>query len=264
VKRIALIGISLVVFVIDSLRRVMLFLTGRERPATAVVLAYHAIPSEQRAGFARQMDFLVRHSKPCRSDDFVFPANGARYTSVTFDDGYQNIVDNALPELARRNIPATIFMVSGALGKTPDWQDYADSSDPDLQDPIMSRENLQALPFDLIEIGSHTMTHPKLSELPEAQVRAELSGSRARLKEITGQEVGLFSFPYGAATPELVGWCREEGYQHVYITHPSPALSEFKDLVVSRVKVHPDDWPLEFRLKLYGTYRWRNQWRRSN
>jgi peptidoglycan/xylan/chitin deacetylase (PgdA/CDA1 family) len=262
-KRIVMIAVSMGVFAIDCLRRAMYVLIGKKMPATAVVLAYHSITSGQRAAFARQMDALVRCSKPSRADDFVFPPNGGRYTSVTFDDGYQNIVDNAIPELAQRRIPATIFVVAGALGEIPGWEDYADSYDPDLHDPIVTAENLRSLPFDLVQIGSHTITHPNLPQLAEKQARAQLSGSRAILKEITGQEVRLFSFPYGSANAKLVEWCRDEGYQRVYITHPSSALSRIDDLVVRRIKADPEDWPLEFQLKLYGTYRWRNRWRGS-
>jgi peptidoglycan/xylan/chitin deacetylase (PgdA/CDA1 family) len=233
-------------------------------PVTPVVLAYHSISSAQRAAFAKQMDALMRISKPNRADATVNSANGARYTSVTFDDGYQNILENAVPELVQRGIPATLFIVSGALGKTPSWEDYSGSSDPHMNDPIVSLEKLQSLASDLIQIGSHTITHPKLPQLAEKDARAELSGSRITLAGITGKAVNLFSFPYGSANANLVGWCREEGYQRVFITHPSAALSKFDDLVVSRVKADPEDWPLEFWLKLYGTYRWRNRWRNND
>jgi peptidoglycan/xylan/chitin deacetylase (PgdA/CDA1 family) len=262
-KRIIVIGISLAIFVSDSLRRVIYSLSGKRMPPTVVVLAYHSIPKEKRAAFAKQMDELVRCSKPQRADMPLFSANGTRYACVTFDDGYQNIVDNAVPELVQRGIPATLFVVSGALGRVPSWEDHSSTSDPDMNEPIVTADVLRKLPSDLIQIGSHTVTHPMLPQLAEQQARAQLSASRRMLEEIIGREVNLFSFPYGFANANLVALCREAGYQHVFITHPTAALAKPDGLVVHRIKADPDDWPLEFRLKLYGTYRWRNMWRNA-
>jgi peptidoglycan/xylan/chitin deacetylase (PgdA/CDA1 family) len=78
----------------------------------------------------------------------------------------------------------------------------------------------------LVEIGSHTMTHPVLSELPlNAQVE-EISRSRVRLGEILGYPVVSFAYPYGGRshyTREAVAAVREAGY--------SSACSNFDGVV---------------------------------
>lgn len=261
VKRIVMVGVSLVVFVFDSLRRSIYGILGKRMSAPVVVLAYHSIPKQQRAAFASQMDMLLRCSEPRRADAPISHSSAARYVCVTFDDGYQNIVDNALPALAQRGIPATLFIVAGALGMTPSWEDYSGSSDPDMNEPIVTAEQLRKLPSDQVQVGSHTLTHPKLTELSEEQSRIELAGSRAMLEQVTGSEVKLFSFPYGSVNANSIAWCRDEGYERVFITHPRPELSRSNGFVVGRVKADPNDWPLEFHLKLHGAYRWRNRWR---
>jgi peptidoglycan/xylan/chitin deacetylase (PgdA/CDA1 family) len=255
-KRIVILGISLAVFVIDGLQRAIYSLAGKRAPATTVVLYYHSIPKEKREAFALQLDKLIRVAIPWRADAPARNSAGERYVAVTFDDGYQNIVDNALPELAQRAIPATLFIVPGALGGTPHWEDYSDTPDPDLNESIMTAEQLGKLPSDLVQIGSHTLTHPMLPQLSEGQARAELSKSRAMLEEIIGREVRLFSFPYGAFNANLVAWCRDEGYGRVFTTVPRLAFSEPNEFAVGRVTVSPDDSSLEFFLKLRGTYRW--------
>ena len=234
----------------------ILSIVGKRVPAMAVVLYYHSIPKEKRAAFARQMDKLVRCSRPWPADARVPPCAGARYASVTFDDGYQNIVDNAVPELVQRGIPATIFIVSGNLGATPRWEDQSASSDPDMNEPILTAEQLRNLPSDLVRIGSHTVTHPVLSRLSEPQARAELSESRSMLEKFVGSEVKLLSFPYGSFNINLLRWCRDEGYERVFTTSPNVAFSEPDEFVVGRVAASPDDWNVEFYLKLHGTYRW--------
>jgi peptidoglycan/xylan/chitin deacetylase (PgdA/CDA1 family) len=256
VKRIVIIVVSLAVFVVDRLWHALHSLLSRRTRATAVVLYYHSIPKEKRAAFARQMDMLVRISKPRRADAAMPHTPGAHYVSVTFDDGYQNIIENALPELEQRGIPATIFIVPGALGVTPKWEDSSGGTDAAMNEPILTAEQLRELPSDLVQIGSHTLTHPMLSRLPEQEARAELSMSRTMLEEITGREVTLFSFPYGSFSAKLIAWCRDEGYERVFTTVPRLALSEPSEYVVGRVAVDPDDFPLEFHLKLHGTYRW--------
>jgi peptidoglycan/xylan/chitin deacetylase (PgdA/CDA1 family) len=257
-KRIVIIAVSLGVFTVDWFRNSIRLLTGKKAPRVPAVLAYHSVSKQNRAAFARQMDILARCTKLWDAP-VAHLANGRR-TFVTFDDGFQSTVDNALPELAQRGLPATIFVVAGALGTTPGWTDYSDGSDPAMSEPIITREQLRALPSDLIEVGSHSVTHPMFSMLSERQARTELVASRQALEEITGREVKLFSFPYGSANADLVSWCREAGYEHVFITYPRAVFSEFNGLVVARVRVDPEDWLLEFHLKVRGAYRWRNRW----
>jgi peptidoglycan/xylan/chitin deacetylase (PgdA/CDA1 family) len=257
VKRIATVAISLGFFTFDQFLRALYLLTGKKAPARPVVLAYHSVSKQKRAVFARQMDKVARCSK---SSDSNGHATNGRRAFVTFDDGFQNIFDNALPELEQRRIPAAIFVVAGALGTTPNWKDYSGSSDPEMHEPILTAEQLRKLPCDLIQIGSHTVTHPMLPLLSEKQARIELAESRTMLEGIIGRKVKLFSFPYGSASASLVKWCQEEGYEQLFITYPRTAFLG-SDRVIARVKVDLDEWPLEFHLKLRGAYRWRNRWR---
>lgn len=257
-KRLVIIGVSLGVFTVDCVVHAIGLLTGKKAFPKPVVLAYHSVPQQKRAAFAKQMDRLA-----CRSKFWDAPvphlANGRR-AFVTFDDGFQNIVHNAVPELQQRGLRAAIFVVAGALGTTPNWKDYSGGSDPEMSERIMTREQLLTLPSDLIEIGSHSVTHPMLSLLSEEQARTELAASRTALEGITGRPVKLFSFPYGSASADLVRWCREEGYENVFITYPRSQFSALNGTVVPRVKADPNDWRLEFFLKLHGAYRWRNRW----
>src|SRR2546425_6542314 len=71
---------------------------------TCVVLYYHAVPCEYRRHFARQMDILVRSTKPVAAGLTSPLPRGGHYSAVTFDDGYESVIENALPELEQRNI----------------------------------------------------------------------------------------------------------------------------------------------------------------
>lgn len=228
-------------------------LFGMRSRTACVILYYHEVRAEHRTRFARQMDILLRYAVPTRTDQVTPLARGASYAAVTFDDGYLNVVENALPELESRKIPSTLFIVTEALGKYPSWLTDSSSS---TNGKVMSTDQLRKLSSDLVTVGSHTMTHPILLSLNEEDARRELSGSRAKLEKILDKEVKLFSFPHGAFNAELVKWCREAGYERVFTILPAPALSEPQEFVTGRVSVEATDWPLEFRLKLLGAYRW--------
>jgi peptidoglycan/xylan/chitin deacetylase (PgdA/CDA1 family) len=253
-RRALFLSVSTGFFLADRLGRLVCSILGKRTPATAVVLYYHSIPKDKRAAFARQMDELVRIGKPLPADFRLALAPGEHFVAVTFDDGYQNNIENAVPELVQRGIPATLFVVTGALGGTPTWQRHAEALD--YREPIMSADAIGQLPLDLIRVGSHTRTHRMLTALPEDEARRELSESRRTLSEITRSDVRLFCFPYGAFDERLIAWCREAGYERVFTTMPHLAFTKTDEFVVGRVIAEPADWPLEFRLKLLGAYRW--------
>ena len=251
--RVVKLAVSMLFFCASSLRDVFMTLIGR-RPGSGVVIYYHAVPREYRSQFAHQIDILLRWAKPVTAAQREPCRPGERCVAITFDDGLKSVVANALPELQRRQIPATLFIVVQSLDKTPIWMSSENQSAD--SDRVMSLEELRDLPSDLFIIGSHTLTHPRLSELSETDARREISDSRTQLQNILKRKVNLFSFPYGIFTDTLVQYCRDAGYERVFTTQPRSALTGPEEFVSGRIAVEPTDWPLEFRLKILGAYRW--------
>jgi peptidoglycan/xylan/chitin deacetylase (PgdA/CDA1 family) len=247
--------ISSVVAAADSLWRTFVRLWGVTPESTCVVLYYHDVPSSARQRFAHQLDMMSRIAEPIRLDRLETLQSGHRYVAVTFDDGLHSVVENAIPELEKRSIPSTHFIVADALGRTPDWQTF--SSDHPAGDRVISADQLRALSSSpLVTIGSHTLTHPVLPSLTMSQAVCELSESRLLLKRIVGKEIDLFSFPYGAFDRRLVDWCANAGYERVFTTLPFLAFSTQAEYVTGRVTASPADSDLEYRLKVRGAYRW--------
>ena len=246
--------ISIFYSFIIRLRSLLEKLTGRQLPDICVVLYYHAIKPEQRRQFARQMDDLVKRAKTVRAGVEGPLSEGARHVAVTFDDGLAGLIDNALPELVLRNIPATIFIPTGYLGRRPQWE--IDNGSAEVNEPVMSADQLRQLPPDLVSIGSHTRTHPRLTLLSQGEALAELCESRRELEEILERDIKLFSFPYGEYNQNLVEAARGAGYERLFTIMPVVAFSEPKEFVTGRVRAAPSDWRLEFRLKIMGAYCW--------
>ena len=167
---------------------------------------------------------------------------------ITFDDGFENFISVALPELQRRNIPSTVFIILDALGN--------EFGTPALLEKVMSTDQLRRIPQDLVTLGSHTLTHPFLPSLGREEAVKELLESRLQLEKILNRGVTLFSFPFGGFTDELIRLSRQAGYTRVFTTLPHLAFTNTEEFAFGRIRADTTDWPLEFRLKLAGAYRW--------
>jgi peptidoglycan/xylan/chitin deacetylase (PgdA/CDA1 family) len=200
------------------------------------------------------MEQLKRLTETVDIEDSKRSSSNRRQSAVTFDDAFVSLVDNALPELRRLGIPCTIFVPTGALGRHPGWIGPAH---PDAGEVVAAPEVLRALARDpLVGIGSHSVSHPNFRRLDDAQAREELSRSRTTLEELLGRPVRSFSFPHGAYTARSLQIAKECGYTRTYTIEPA-RLSGFDDeFTIGRVRVEPSDWPIEFRLKAIGAYRW--------
>jgi peptidoglycan/xylan/chitin deacetylase (PgdA/CDA1 family) len=254
ITRLLKLSISLFFFCVIFLRDRLKSLLGHPKPNGCVVLYYHAVARKHRELFARQMDLILRCAKPIPAFKEEPCTPGQRYVAVTFDDGLESVVENALPELKSRNIPSTMFIVVQSLGGFPCWMPDGPRSDPSQK--VMSIEQLRHLSSDLVTVGSHTLTHPNLCQVDIAQARREICDSRTELQRILNIDVSLFSFPYGAFNSTLIQLCRDAGYERVFTTLPFLAFGGPKEFVSGRVTVEPTDWPIEFRLKIFGAYRW--------
>jgi peptidoglycan/xylan/chitin deacetylase (PgdA/CDA1 family) len=231
---------------LDETLRLALQLLGFALKPRVVGLFYHQVARHERTRFAHQMESLLRLAKPLRTGETAPLAANNHYVFVTADDGWQSFIDNALPELHERDIPVTIFVISGQLGQTP-------STDGDR---IVDEPGLRAINNGLVTIGSHTQNHSRLTAAGRANALWELNASRAILREITGAAVDLFCFPFGSHDPDLVEMCRATGYRRVFKSTPAFTSDDRHEFLVGRVRVDPSDWPIEFHLKMLGAYRW--------
>ena len=236
--------------------------SGRPVRATGIVLYYHAVKSHQRRRFAWQLDELLKRAVPFPADLPESMRPGTRNVAVTFDDGFRSVVDNALPELAQRGIPFTVFVPSGCLGERPSW--VRNPEHPSWDERVLSGEELRALvAAPLVTIGSHSITHPNLTTLNRAQSEQELAGSKAQLEAAAGVTIDLFSFPHGAHSGALIDQALRIGYRRVFTVEPTIIDSDADAIDIGRVAADPGDWAVEFRLKLAGAYRWRHYFHRA-
>ncbi len=126
------------------------------------------------------------------------------HAALTFDDGFVDNHDTLAPLLAELGAPATIFVVSGWLGKphrSAPWTRVVDA------------EELRALHEADVEIGAHSVTHPDLSQVSYAEAFAELEQSKRDLEEAIGAPIEVAAYPYGRAGADAVRAAREAGFR---------------------------------------------------
>lgn len=228
-------------------------MAGKKMSATCVVLYYHAINSEQRELFCRQLETLLSLAKPIETNHKLPLSSGDYFVAITFDDAFTCILDNAVPELFKRHIPFTIFVPTGFIGKNPGWINKKNSP----QYNVLNENQLIELnKADNVIIGSHCISHRNLTLLGNEEARMEIRQSKTCLESILGQKITLLSFPHGAYNQQHITMAQEAGYERVFSILPSLAFSRSDEYVTGRVRVDPDDWMLEFRLKICGAYRW--------
>ncbi len=138
---------------------------------------------------------------------------GPKSTVITFDDGLKSVHQNARPVLQEYRFPATIFVVTGYCGGYNNWPGQPGYA-PEMA--LLDWTELTELVGAGFEIGAHTLTHPFLPALSQAELEQELAESQAQIKKILGLEADCFAYPYGIYNDRIRETCRK--YYRVAVT----------------------------------------------
>ena len=162
-----------------------------------------------RRQFGAQLDTLVRLDFTILTVGELLLARASglplpeRTAVITFDDGFADFAANAWPELAGRDLTATLYVTPGHLGRTSSW--LAAHGAGEL--PMLTGSQVVELAAEGCEIGAHSMTHPQLDCLPRTDAAREIVHSKRVLEHLLGRPVDSFAYPFGyydAAVRQLV------------------------------------------------------------
>lgn len=117
-----------------------------------------------------------------------------RSIAVTFDDAYASVLSDGLPILLRFRVPATIFAIVSRVGGDNQWPGQWRSIRPM---PLASAQQLRDLADAGMTIGSHSLSHPVLTEVNPDVLRRELEQSADQLEQMLGRPIRHFAYPYG-------------------------------------------------------------------
>ena len=132
-----------------------------------------------------------------------------RRVALTFDDGFRNVFENAMAPLARHRMSAIQFLVANLIGKDNEWEEREGESTEPLMDAAQVREWLAAGH----SIGSHSLSHPRLTRLTARDAREEIFTSKKKLEDMFGIPITHFCYPYGEFNPAVRDLVMEAGYE---------------------------------------------------
>ena len=206
--------------------------------------AYAVAPAE----FERQMEHVAGYAKLVSLEEVLEYLRGKPLqqdvVAVTFDDGYEDFVDQALPILDKYNVPVTLF---ASLPSTVRRELGTDR-------PLVS-ESVRDLPAQ-VGVGSHGLTHRKLKHLSRDEVRKELVEPRHSIRERFGKTPRFLAYPKGSFSPHTMELAREAGYEAAFTTLPRAASKKDNLFALPRVEVHASTSFGEFKARLTAAADW--------
>ncbi|MFI8999775.1 polysaccharide deacetylase family protein [Streptomyces sp. NPDC053541] len=163
---------------------------------------------------------------------------------LTFDDGYADFLESAVPLLRRHGFTATVYVLPGRLGGVNAW----DTEGP--RKPLLDEDGIRRAAAAGMEIGSHGLHHVSLTEADDATLAAETRHSRELIEDITGGPVDGFCYPYGTVDARVSRAVRKAGYAYACAIDPGPLSGTY---ALPRVHIGEEDtsWRLTAKRVLH-------------
>jgi peptidoglycan/xylan/chitin deacetylase (PgdA/CDA1 family) len=186
-----------------------------------------------------------------------------RAVVLTFDDGFRGVLLHAYPVLKRYGFPATLFLATGSMGD-PDFpwirQWLGRGEDPEEYRPL-SWDEVRAIRGPVVDLGSHTVTHPHLGRLAPSAAEWELVESRRQIELETGCRTAHFAYPggmarYGDHTDATRAMLLETGYTGAAVSEIGRNGPTADPLRLRRLSIGAEDSLGAFRAKVLGAHDW--------
>src|SRR5438105_335144 len=190
-----------------------------ERPPGLRLLFYHRVSDDRDElavppkRFREQMELLAREG--LRVVDVVEAVDLLRAHALTqptiglsFDDGFRDVADEALPILEELGFRATVFIPTGIVDG---WASFGWYS---RQPPVLGWDEICELDGEeTFRFEAHSVSHANLLTLTDEQARAEIEGSKLALEDRLGRTVEAFCYPAGLFGARERRLAREAGFR---------------------------------------------------
>lgn len=179
--------------------------------------------------FGAQMHWLIRDGFHAVTQLQAFDALEKgdplppRPVMITFDDGYRDVLWNAVPTLTRLHLPATAYVITGRV------------SGPDPS--FLTWFELHQLEARGVTVGSHTVHHLEIPFLSNSEALAELEQSRKALERHLRHPVQWFAYPHGAEDARVAQLVRQAGYVLAVTTQPGARQDASAPLALHRYEI---------------------------
>ena len=236
------------------------------------VLMYHRLGEANRSdpslfisksSFSRQLEWLNEHGYETLSIDRavdLWSRDRApkRSILITFDDAFADTLSVAGRALTQAGMRATVFAPAGLLGQEVELRSPSCGSNAASQGRIASEQELKAWAEKGFDVGSHSLSHPDLTEVSPFRVLEEAQDSKQRLEEVLERPIEDFCYPYTHHNFSCRRLVQRSGYRSAFAGEPP-----MHDLyAIPRMMIYPNDTMARFRRKVSGFYYWISAWHR--
>ena len=212
---------------------------------TARIILYHRVAKLERdpyllavspENFQEQIEYLKNNFRVVPLSELAKEVSSKKLVNntaaITFDDGYSDNFHNAFPVLQRSNTPATIFITTDNIGK----------------ENFLGKGEIKKLTEakDIIEIGVHTISHPRLSKVTPEEQEKEITKSKELLEIETGRPILSFAYPFGdkkSFDSDTVDLVKKAGYLYACANNHERITKNSDPFALPRFVAR--DWSLE-------------------
>ena len=185
----------------------------------ARVLMYHSISKHcgdkfdkwrvKPEDFERQIKWMKNHGFTSYKISELANSQtiSKKSVAITFDDGYADNFENAFEILKKYGFKATIYLVPNQ--STNHWEKANTNS---VSNMLNTEQIAQMQDSNLIEFGSHTLSHKNLSTLGETELKNELQSSKLEVEKLTGKICKAFEYPYCKFNDKILKATKEAKY----------------------------------------------------
>ncbi|WP_425058564.1 hypothetical protein SCACP_32210 [Sporomusa carbonis] len=222
------------------------------------ILMYHRIatvPGERNSlpaeKFKEQLDYLKEHgyNTITLNDLYNYYVKEAPLPSrpviLTFDDGYEDNFSTALPMLRERNMKATVFPIANWVGRENKWENFNQKVTQ-----TMDWDKLREWKAAGMEIGSHTLNHPFLTQCDENRLEQEIMTSKMILQEKLGDKIDFLCYPYGFFDDKTIAVTKKSGYKGALAIFDNVPLWHQDMFALPRIPISSKQPLWEFALKV--------------
>ncbi len=229
------------------------------------ILMYHniGVPAQgarlrnlyvRKGAFARQMFMLRLLGYQGLSMSAAMPylrgEKMGRVAVITFDDGYVDTLENALPILQKNGFSATCYFISQRIGQYNDW----DAASLNVRKSLMNQDQIRSWHKAGMEVGAHSRTHPRLTNCTDTELQNEIAGSKSDLEKLTGSAVTQFCYPYGDLDERVTSAVKDAGFEAATTTQRGRARVGDNPFLFRRILVSGSNLLHLFILKLMSGY----------
>lgn len=227
----------------------------------ARILAYHRVSDEAAQGletwsvrpavFQRQMTLLDKlgyRGVPVRELLAALDSGASteKLVGISFDDGYLDTVEAALPILNQVGFTASVYVVPEAIGSETSWEAEGTSS------PLADWEDLRKLVEAGWEIGMHSRSHPaRFDLLTGAQLEREIVTGVDCIEEALDTTVDTFAYPHGHFSDQALEVLKAAGYRAALTRDAGSVTADTHRFKLPRYEIKRRDTLIEFAFLLF-------------